>query len=92
MYTIKTHDGKSLSIKQNDPEKIKELARALELTAVTLSDNSIIFLSKGTVARLERTSGMEADSIKDSTHILDRPDHRGKYSPAKEVLRKQYGS
>lgn len=63
MYTIKTHDGKSLSIKQDNPEKIKQLARTLELTAVTLADNSIIFLSKGTVARLERTSRTEADVV-----------------------------
>lgn len=90
MYVIQTHDGKTLSIKQEDDTKIRQLAQQLELTAVELTNGSVVYLSKGTVARLEKRLQTEADRIIDPERTLDRPDFRGRPSPAKETLRKRF--
>jgi hypothetical protein len=85
-YIIKTHDGKELAIKQNDPEVIALLAKKLELIAVTLKNGKITYLSKGTVARLEVMEYTEADIIKQSNRI-EPPDYRGRNSAEKEKVR-----
>lgn len=53
-YVIKTHDGKTLAIKQNEPGVIKALANRLELTPVELLSGEIVYLSRGNVARIEK--------------------------------------
>jgi hypothetical protein len=90
MYIIKTHDGQSLSLKQEDPEVIKKLAKELELIAVTLTNGTITFLSKGTVARLE-TSAQQQYKTPESRQI-DAPDYRGQDSAAKEKLREMFNN
>jgi Mor family transcriptional regulator len=88
MYVIKTHDGAVLSIKQNDQDMIKKLAKKLELTAVTLVDGSVVYLSKGTVARIEKSK----ESNPNTYRLIDPPDYRGMTSPAKEKLRRKYST
>jgi len=84
MYVIKTHDGKSLAIKQTDTERIKELAKRLELTAVELVTGEIVFLSKGTVARIEKDN---IQQIEENDKQIEAPDYRGTPSEAKERVR-----
>ena len=83
-YVIKKHDGLSLAIKQIDETRIKQLANALELIGVELTNGNVVYLSKGAVASIEQ---VKSDSISKS-HQIEAPDYRGKASPAKEKLRK----
>lgn len=86
MYSIRTHDGRILSIKQDNPEIIKKLAKQLELVAVTLATGDIIYVSKGNVARIEKSS----DNIHpDNRYLLESPNYKGTNSEAKERVRQK---
>nr|DAM37590.1 MAG TPA: hypothetical protein [Caudoviricetes sp.]DAP75760.1 MAG TPA: hypothetical protein [Caudoviricetes sp.] len=56
MWQITTHDGKTYTITQKDPNRIKELAKRLGLVPVTLANGKIEYFSKGTVARMSQVS------------------------------------
>lgn len=83
-YVIKTHDGKSLVIKQKDEDRVMELAKKLDLTPVQLISGEIVFLSKGNVARIEKKIDIDSE---DENIKSQRPDYRGEHSPSKEALR-----
>lgn len=70
-YVIKTHDGRSLAIKQNDPQVLAALAKRLDLTAVELMSGEIVYLSKGTVARIEKDPTIQQPKI-DEDHRIER--------------------
>ena len=54
MYQVTTHDGRVYDLAQEDPNRIKELAKRLELIPVRLTNGDVEYLSKGTVARISR--------------------------------------
>lgn len=56
MWQITTHDGKTYTITQKGPNRIKELAKRLGLVPVTLANGRIEYFSKGTVARMSQVS------------------------------------
>lgn len=56
MWQITTHDGKTYTITQKDPNRIKELAKRLGLVPVTIANGKIEYFSKGTVARISQVS------------------------------------
>lgn len=81
-YVIRTHDGRALAIKQKDETKIHELTKRLELTAVELVSGEIVFLSKGTVARIEKDTNVYPEKV-DVDHRIEAPDNRGTVSREK---------
>lgn len=84
MFLIKTHDGKEIALKQNDPAKIQQLAQRFELVGVVLNSGDVMYIAKGNVARIEEDK--RRDKIKQER--LSAGDYRGVESPAKDRLRK----
>lgn len=85
-WVIRTHDGKELSIKQNDENRIKELAKRLELVPVTLLNGTIQYIKPSNVSRLEY---VHEQKVVPENLRLEQPDNHGSESPAKEKLRQQ---
>lgn len=83
-YIIKKHDGSQLAIKQTDDARVKQLANALELIAVELTNGKIVYLSKGAVASIEHAKSGLVGQVQQ----IEAPDFRGIESPAKEKLRR----
>jgi len=84
-WIIKTHDGKELTIRQNDETIIKELAKRLELVPVTMEDGTIKYIKPSSVSRLEYIP--RTDLSVETEKLISAPDYRGTESPSKEKLR-----
>lgn len=84
---IKLKDGTETTVTKEQAERAIE---EMEGGATSFMVNDM-WIRCDWVAVIKPGGQTEADVIWDDSHILDRPDHRGKPSPAKEILREKYG-
>lgn len=82
-YQLTDYDGKQISINKEQAQKIAEVAGLIELEV----DGQTHFINKSNIASIKPSN--ETETLQ--TPLLDRPDHRGKFSPVKEELRKKWG-
>jgi hypothetical protein len=91
MYQITAHDGKIYSIAQTDSNRVKELAKRLDLVPVTLANGRIEYFSKGAVARISMTPKPRAESaprLPDRREVDNIEDNEGlkKYKRVRERI------
>jgi len=85
-WVIKYHDGTETAIRQQDEDRIKQLASRLELVPVTLLDGNIIYIKPSSVAKMEKKHDFNKNVI-DIDKRIHKPDYRGEQSDAKEKVR-----
>ncbi len=82
-YILKDYQGKELSITKEQAAKIAAVAELIEVEVA----GRIEYINPKNVASISPQSG--TDKV-DRARLLERPDYREAYTPAKEALRKKW--
>lgn len=82
-YELTDFQGNTLSINE---AQAKEVAQDAELIGIKVNGR-VHYMNKKNIAKVSPTSEPDVEPH----YLIDRPDFRGRPSPAKEKLRKKFG-
>lgn len=83
---LRLKDGTETSL---TTEEVGQLETMLNSETKIIKIGNLIF-DRAMFAVIKPGGHTQADVIDDRSHLLDRPDYRGRFSPAKEALRKKW--
>jgi hypothetical protein len=82
-YSLKDFQGNEITVPDDKARRIAEESGLLEIEV----SGQTHYINPKNIASIKPQQGQETI---DTSHRIDRPDHRGKDSPAKEELRKRF--